>query len=184
MQEHLPPSAHASGRSEFSEAHRQMVAAQRPEVLALGTREDLIEDHPVCEYVQRMRRAGEWGSGLEALCAAYRYRRPVRVWSAGGYSELCPPYSLLDTGAPPVLLLHNGRDHWDSASGSPPATSGSEGSQARPTAATAVADEDEEDVDRQVALLLARIPQERPGGRRGGRGRAPRSRRAGGRAEG
>lgn len=49
----------------------------------------------VLRYVQRMRRSGEWGTGLEALAAAYVYGRPVRVWSPDGYSELLPPAAVV-----------------------------------------------------------------------------------------
>lgn len=112
MEEHLTPSAAAAGRSLLSESHRQMVQAQRAEVLSCGPSDDVV-----LRYVQGMRREGEWGTGLEALCAAYCYSRPVQVWSPTGYSELRPPASLLPPGnlEKPIRLLHNGHNHWDSA---------------------------------------------------------------------
>uniref|UniRef100_A0A7S4UVV4 OTU domain-containing protein n=1 Tax=Alexandrium monilatum TaxID=311494 RepID=A0A7S4UVV4_9DINO len=134
MEVHLPPSAHAAGRSALTEAHRAMVWEQRAEVLACGSGDDT----PVLAYIRSMRRHGEWGTGLEALCAAYRYGRVVHVWSPGGFSELRPPSALMQSGTEPIRLLHNGRNHWDSAL-SAPTSSGSAGADADEDAMVAMA---------------------------------------------
>jgi len=71
-------------------------------------------DDQVLAYVERMRRGGEWGSGLEALCASYRYGRSVCVWvndAEGNPFEVMEPPSAV---YPPIGLLHSGGNHWDS----------------------------------------------------------------------
>lgn len=113
MEAHLPPSAASSGRSDLSEAHRRLIMEQRSEVLAGNGAQDTSDIH-VIRYLKKMRREKEWGTGLEALCAAYVYRRAVHVWTPdGAHSELRPPPRLL-ANAEPILLLHNGKNHWDS----------------------------------------------------------------------
>merc|ERR1740116_415522 len=87
-----------------------MIFEQREELWGSG------DDAPVVRYVQKMRRSGEWGTGLEAMCAVYRYSRPVHIWSPDGYSELQPPGGASSSSSDPgpILLVHNGRNHWDS----------------------------------------------------------------------
>lgn len=154
MEEHLTPSAIAAGRSALMDMHRGMVRDQREELWA-------GDDVRVLQYVQRMRRQGEWGTGLEALCSAYRYGRPVNVWSPEGFSELrppCGPEGAASAGggggsAPEAIYLqHNGRNHWDSLRPLPGGAAGS-GGRRRPAAARQAADEEEE--EEAVALALA-----------------------------
>lgn len=111
MDVHLPPSAHASGQSDLAEHHRLMIMEQREEVLELGRHGD---DAKVRSYVAVMRRSGKWGTGIEALCGAYVYGRPVHVYSPDGFSALEPPPSKAHGSGEPIRLLHNGRNHWDS----------------------------------------------------------------------
>lgn len=113
METNLVPSALETGHSVLIEEHMRMIHAQREELLQFGSR----DDSRVLQYTQKMRKNGEWGTGLEALCAAYCFQRPVHVWSPTGYSELRPPPNLSATGntCEPIRLLHNGRNHWDSA---------------------------------------------------------------------
>lgn len=101
-----------------------MIAQQRSELLSRGSDEEM----QIMQYVGRMRRKGEWGTGLEALCAAYRYDRLVHVWSPGGFSELRPPHSRISAQnlrPETIRLLHNGHNHWDSLAdgGSAPSSS-------------------------------------------------------------
>ena len=108
MRSYLLPSAIASGRCPFTEPHLRMLQDQRAEFFGHPNGSD--PDAAALRYVQKMRRSDEWGSGLEALCAAYRYGRPVYIWSPEGTSVLEPP-----TAKPqPIRLSHNGRNHWDS----------------------------------------------------------------------
>lgn len=110
MEAHLPPSARAAGRSGLSDLHSRMIWEQRQELWAAD------DDAPALQYIQQMRRMGEWGTGLEAMCAAYRHARPVHIWSPDGYSELRPPDGVgsSSSSSEPILLMHNGRNHWDS----------------------------------------------------------------------
>lgn len=101
------PSAINAGRSALSPEHRQLVREQREELWATN------DDMPACVYLQEMSLQGTWGTGLEALAAAYHFRRPVHVWSPSGHSELRPPASVLGPETP-IYLFHNGHDHWDS----------------------------------------------------------------------
>mmetsp|Transcript_14975 Transcript_14975/g.41124 ORF Transcript_14975/g.41124 Transcript_14975/m.41124 type:complete len:455 (+) Transcript_14975:64-1428(+) len=146
MLAYLVPSAVAAGRSPLTQAHVQMIEAQRAEVFAPRKNDN---DARVHRYVEKMRRDGEWGTGLEALCAAYLYSRPVHIWSPGGAQVLEPPPERRDVGATPLRLLHNGRNHWDSAS--PSEGFGS----ADGAAAIAAADIDEEALMAGVAASLA-----------------------------
>mmetsp|Transcript_72057 Transcript_72057/g.157070 ORF Transcript_72057/g.157070 Transcript_72057/m.157070 type:complete len:456 (+) Transcript_72057:90-1457(+) len=128
-------SSSSSSESELSAAHRELIRQQREE-LTKGSSEE------VHRYVKKMRCRGEWGTGLEALAAAYVYKRPVQVWSPDGFSELRSPATAsfpstakpsdeADTSPPaeaaapaavakpikssePIRLIHNGRNHWDS----------------------------------------------------------------------
>jgi len=99
-----------SGNSMLTEEHWRMIHAQREELFQSS------DDSRVLRYVHQMRTNGVWGTGLEALCAAYCFHRPVHVWSPTGYSELQPPLYLLAASSTyePIRLLHNGRNHWDS----------------------------------------------------------------------
>ncbi|CAK0856919.1 unnamed protein product [Prorocentrum cordatum] len=112
MQQHLVPSDVAAGRSPMAPMHRQMLEAQRGEIFAPGNGKG---DAMLRLYLQKMRCSGTWGSGLEALCAAYVYGRPVHVWNPDGVSILDPPSEKMLAEANPIRLLHNGRNHWDSA---------------------------------------------------------------------
>jgi len=112
MQAYLLPSAIAAGRSRVSEAHQRLVQEQRAEVFKPVRRDG---DALVLRYAKKMRRTGEWGTGLEALCVAYLYKRPVHIWGRTGASVLQPLAELMAPDAIPLRLLHNGRNHWDSA---------------------------------------------------------------------
>lgn len=142
MEEHLVPSAVASGRSALMEVHRGLIRQQREELCG-------GDDGEVLRYVQRMRREGEWGTGLEALAAAYRYGRPVLVWSPGGFSELRPPSAAVP--GEPIRLLHNGRNHWDSAR---PAPGAAASSSAGRTGGTSAAEREDEEMAFALSLSL------------------------------
>jgi len=148
MTEHMTPSAQASGRSTVTSYHWQLIAAQRSDLSTGGA-----QDGPVLQYIGHMRRRGEWGTGLEALCAAYCYARPVCIWSPGGFSELRPPAHLV-TNMEPIRLLHNGRDHWDSAF--PEAgTAASRTSTANRSQAKASTQDDDDAHNLELALALS-----------------------------
>lgn len=115
MQQHLSSASEARcDPGSLSPEHWQLVRAQRAELFTGGSAGGNARS--LQTYVARMRRHSEWGTGLEALCAAYVYRRPVLVWSPDGlFSRLDSPHGLAKTGAEPIRLLHNGSNHWDSA---------------------------------------------------------------------
>lgn len=158
MEQHLPPSAAKSGRSALLETHRAMVWQQRPEILSCGS----YDDAPVLEYVRKMRRRGEWGTGVEALSAAYCYGQAVHVWSPDGFSELLPPSSVRKGASEPIRLLHNGRNHWDSGL---PTAGGSEGQKASSSRAAAAAEKEEEE-DTPVVTFPATCDQDERAARR------------------
>eukprot|EP00929_Paragymnodinium_shiwhaense_P021233 TRINITY_DN13905_c0_g1_i4.p1 TRINITY_DN13905_c0_g1~~TRINITY_DN13905_c0_g1_i4.p1 ORF type:complete len:505 (+),score=77.42 TRINITY_DN13905_c0_g1_i4:95-1609(+) len=110
MQAYLAPSAVDAGRCPLTDAHRNMVQNQRAD--AWRPRDG---DAALLRYIKKMRRDGEWGTGLEALCAAYLYRRPVYIWNPDGAAVLSPPQERCAAGVQIIRLLHNGRNHWDSA---------------------------------------------------------------------
>jgi len=112
MAANLVPSALRAGNSMLTEEHWRMIHAQREELCQFRS----PDDSRVQRYVQQMRSNGVWGTGLEALCAAYCFHRPVHIWSPTGYSELQPPLNVPATGSTcePIRLLHNGRNQWDS----------------------------------------------------------------------
>merc|ERR1719235_457412 len=121
-----------------------MIALQREEIFAEG-------DASVKRYVAKMRRPREWGTGLEALSAAYVYRRPVHVWEANGeHTELRPPYDHLGTGDV-IHLLHNSRNHWDSALQATPSAA----SRASHRAVARADSPETQDGDSSVALAAA-----------------------------
>eukprot|EP00928_Gymnodinium_smaydae_P030848 TRINITY_DN22814_c0_g1_i1.p1 TRINITY_DN22814_c0_g1~~TRINITY_DN22814_c0_g1_i1.p1 ORF type:complete len:584 (+),score=140.99 TRINITY_DN22814_c0_g1_i1:51-1754(+) len=147
MRAYLVPSALASGRSPVTEPHRRMLEAQRAELFAGSD-----GDTRVLRYVERMRRPTEWGSGLEALSAAYVYGRPVHVWSRQGASVLEPPKLAAASSRPQAIrLMHNGRNHWNSLL---PSTSGAEASAAAAASASASAELQEQE-DAALAAALA-----------------------------
>ncbi|CAE8661766.1 unnamed protein product [Polarella glacialis] len=109
MEQHMLPSAVRRGLSDLSPQHRDEISRTMSDVVDFNGDDDKL----LC-YVQRMRRRGEWGSGLEALCAAYFYRRPVFFWCS---SPNGPPVSTIEppsAGNPPVGLLHINGNHWES----------------------------------------------------------------------
>jgi len=112
MQAYLVPSARNSGRCPLSQSHMQMLEDLLAELLGKGGVEG---DAAMLRHIQRMRCHGAWGTGLEVMCAAYLYRRPIHVWCPRGAATFQPPLSWLREGATPIRLLHNGRSHWDSA---------------------------------------------------------------------
>mmetsp|Transcript_41784 Transcript_41784/g.110597 ORF Transcript_41784/g.110597 Transcript_41784/m.110597 type:complete len:382 (-) Transcript_41784:58-1203(-) len=155
MEKHLVPSAGSHG---LSEAHWQLVHSQRAELFPYNACDDSV----VKKYVQKMRRSGEWGTGLEAMCAAYVYQRPVLIWSPDGFSELRPPSS----NGEPVRLLHNGSNHWDSLVPAEPAVeqkqapsrSTPEADEAPDVPVTPLRDEamsDEQRLDRRAQMAAA-----------------------------
>lgn len=93
-----------------SDSHRAFIAQSYPELCIYDERSSAASD-----YVTQMRRSGEWGSGLEALGAAYLTRRPVWVWEGcvlGTPRVLAPPCAPRE--ASPVGLLHVTGNHWQS----------------------------------------------------------------------
>jgi len=145
MEAHLPPSK----ASPLSDAHRSMIWQQRKELWESG------EDGPALRYIQDMQRPGVWGTGLEAMFAAYHYGRPVHIWSPGGFSELRSPTAgstLSGTSAEPIYLQHNGRNHWDSLRALP-------GAAARPRDTEHVSAADEELALAMSLSLVASFPE-------------------------
>lgn len=108
---HLLPSKIQRGESHLTAQHLEEIASSMSDII-----DPYRDDASVLEYICGMRRQGTWGSGLEALCAAYRYNRTVSIWcdSLAGppASTLKPPH--VDASQSPVGLLHVGNSHWDS----------------------------------------------------------------------
>jgi len=113
MEQHLLPSQISSGHSNLSAFHRAEIQREMSDIVDLHG-----DDGPILKYINKMRQPGEWGSGLEALCAAYLYSRPVSIWRGSEDSLHGPPAATIEppgvSGQQPVGLLHVGGNHWNS----------------------------------------------------------------------
>eukprot|EP00928_Gymnodinium_smaydae_P061588 TRINITY_DN45632_c0_g1_i1.p1 TRINITY_DN45632_c0_g1~~TRINITY_DN45632_c0_g1_i1.p1 ORF type:complete len:388 (-),score=59.99 TRINITY_DN45632_c0_g1_i1:274-1437(-) len=125
MEVNLLPSHVHDGSSELIAHHREKIHTTMADIVNIYG-----EDRLVVEYVTRMKRNGEWGSGLEALCAAYKYRCCVCIWvneASGAPFEVIRPPRIERR---PIGLLHVNGNHWDtmqipsswSREGEPPLT--------------------------------------------------------------
>jgi len=110
MEQNLRPSVVSAGCSQLSASHGDHISRQLSDVVNING-----DDADFLEYIQKMRKPGEWGSGLEALCAAYRYSCSVCIWA--DFSGEDQPMDIIEPPNclnHPVGLLHVGGNHWDS----------------------------------------------------------------------
>jgi hypothetical protein len=73
-----------------------------------------IDDIDINEYINKMRQNGEWGDNLEIYAAAMSYSRTITIFQDG----LANNNSRISIGnglsQPPLMLLYDGRKHYDS----------------------------------------------------------------------